>query len=818
MLKDLIVNIAFITVFTFFFSHLFIKNRLVLDWKQKIVLGIVQGVFGTVLIYYGMRYSSTIIIDLRYIPVSVAASFGGFGAAGIAGAIMIVCRLCILPWSEASWSALVMLVLYVCGSVVIIRWIKYYWYRWIGFMVWLVAIMMSVGFFVLNMPLHILGIICAFNCLGGLIAAYLLSYLIRSEQLEQQIRSMQKGLQRLLRSQPGFTATVVRTDPGTYLYTLAEGQLLSEKGWKPEDFEGKTLDEITVLSITEQEYVRACFDRVFQGEMVTYEPGIKESGILITMQPVYEKGEVGEIIISGMDLTDRKQKEEADEANKAKSRFLARMSHEIRTPINAIIGLNYLLQQTTLHETQQDYVSKSIMSAKNLLHIVNDILDFSKIEAEKVELEKIDFDLYQVINEISNIISLKAFEKNLKLRCHIHHAVPNRLRGDPFRLNQILLNFTNNAVKFTENGEVSISVGLESIGEHGVRLRFSVRDTGIGMTEAQQSNLLQEFTQADMSTTRKYGGTGLGLVISKNLIELMGGELHIESEIGRGSCFTFTAEFDGSGKTSSGKEKESPRQNLRVLLLCDDDEMKLVLNNQLEKFASAVVIADSQNADHEGYDLVIIDWKLKTANVIQLADRMRRASLSSKRPIILISAYYDRQLQHPEYLTAFDKVLQYPLSQSSLYRELNALLLPESKGGEQEYKQADNFDLLQRAVVLLVEDNEINQLVASEVLKDAGMIVEVADNGEEAVKLASLKRYDAILMDLQMPVMDGVEATKRIRRMDHASHTPIIAMTADAMKGVHEQVIEAGMDAYITKPFDRIQLFGVLQRLIQKAI
>lgn len=570
-----------------------------------------------------------------------------------------------------------------------------------------------------------------------------------------------------------------------------------------------------------------------------------------------ESGEIGGVILAGVDITERKQAEEtlnqykdhlevlveertselesknllladakelAESANRAKSEFLANMSHEIRTPMNAIIGLNYLLQQTELTERQKDYVGKTVLSAKSLLTIISDILDFSKIEAKKIVLERIDFDLYEIMSNISNIIGFSLYEKGLKLHFSIHHEVPQVLNGDPFRLNQVLLNLVNNALKFTDEGEIGITVSVASHDDSGVSLRFEVRDTGIGMTPAQQDLLFHGFTQADMSTTRKYGGTGLGLVISKSIVELMQGEIYVESELGKGSSFIFTVKFEVGSEHLFSAPVASYLKFLRVLLICDDEEMRLVLKSQLEQFQFIVNAVDSAHHALEQikasgrYDLVMIDWNLQDEKAHTLAEKIKLEYATPVQVIVLISSYHESELGLNSQTASVKKVLYYPMSQSQLYNQITNLFQEQlqtkiaSPHGENEAKK---MHMLRNTEVLLVEDNEINQQVAQAILQEMDIRVDVAENGIEALKRASTKQYDAILMDLQMPLMDGFEATRNIRDFDQ--ETPIIAMTADAMQGVKEQVLEAGMDAYISKPFEPIQLFSVLQRTIQSS-
>ncbi|TBL72658.1 response regulator [Paenibacillus thalictri] len=516
-------------------------------------------------------------------------------------------------------------------------------------------------------------------------------------------------------------------------------------------------------------------------------------------------------------------KETAEAANRAKGEFLANMSHEMRTPLNAVIGLSYLLQQTNLTERQLEYVDKTVLSAQNLMTLINDVLDFSKIEAKKIVIEQVSFDLYEVLSHISNLISIKALDKGLKLRLSVKPDVPQRLIGDPFRLSQILLNLSNNAVKFTHAGAVAIEVRLIEENERETVLEFAVSDTGIGITPEQQEMLFREFTQADMSTTRKYGGTGLGLVISKNLAELMDGTIRVESEQGKGSCFLFSARF-AAGMGELAKEEHAPRQTdrlnrLEVLLISDNAELRVVLKRQLEQLGYAVCVSGSDTGAVEqavqkgGYDLVLADWQLQGSDVAQLTNRLREDNAG----FAWISGEYVSELQ----TAAVEKVLYYPIGEARLSKELLRLVQHRWPAGEAAgngFEHEDKYTELRNASVLIVEDNEINQQVAKEILNGMGVQVDIAANGMEALERLGEDRvggYDAILMDLQMPVMDGYETARRIRGQARWTHTPIIAMTADAMKGVREQVLEGGMNAYIAKPFDPVQLFGLLQRYIQ---
>jgi len=519
-------------------------------------------------------------------------------------------------------------------------------------------------------------------------------------------------------------------------------------------------------------------------------------------------------------------KQSAEAANLAKSEFLANMSHEIRTPMNAIIGLGHLLRKTELTERQQDYSNKMMLSANNLITIINDILDYSKIEANKIVLERIDFDLFEVLHNVSNVTNVKAFEKGLHIHFVIHHEVPQMLVGDPYRLGQVLINLLNNAVKFTEKGEVSIEIERMEDADDGtnVTLRCFIRDTGIGMTKEQLSKLFRHFSQADMSTTRKYGGTGLGLVISKELVQLMGGRMQVDSEPGVGSCFSFTMKLEQSSRTFVNLPSDNTFRFKNVLLVCDEPEMKRVLRSQLEQFRFQVTIVETEKEVIEQlfyggcFDLIIVDWKLQQEDSIRLAERIHQYSTSPMQIIVLITAYHDPQLTNRIRYTPIEKVLYYPMSQSQLYNEMLSLfhkhMLDKQPAAHSQEKQ-QKLSSLQDVRILLVEDNDINQQIASEMLKSMGAVVDIAENGEEALEMVDRSQYDVVLMDLQMPVMDGMEAARLMRVRSRLANVPIIAMTADAMKGVKEKVLEQGMNAYITKPFEPSQLYAVLHRFMK---
>ncbi|RYE40962.1 MAG: response regulator [Hyphomicrobiales bacterium] len=689
------------------------------------------------------------------------------------------------------------------------------------------------------------------------------------EETQAQAKTLEQQAQELAAQKDAIKATedwyhsIIESSPDGMLVVAADGRITLANpqveamfGYASGELEGMLVDQLVPPSVSPRHSeLRSSFGREGSARLMgagnSRLQGLRKDGtefpIEVGLSRLPEVGGRGDCVCASVrDVTERRRAEDelhqareiAEGATRAKSEFLANMSHEIRTPMNAIIGMSHLALQTDLDKKQRNYIEKVHRAAESLLGIINDILDFSKIEAGKMSMEQVDFRLEDVLDHVANLIGMKAEDKGLELLFSTADDVPTALVGDPLRLGQILANLGSNAVKFAEQGEIvlGIEVAGQQVEQGGeVELHFWVKDSGIGMTAEQCERLFKSFSQADSSTTRRYGGTGLGLAISKTLVEMMQGRIWVDSTVGQGSTFHFHVHFGLQAQPMPRRMFDADELlGLSILVVDDNAAAREILSTMARRFGLEVDTArdgeeglhmvESADSRALAYDLVLMDWKMPRMDGAETVRRMQALEGGAAPAVIMVTAFGREEAMNAVHSRGarVNAVLTKPVTASTLLEAVGEALgrgrLVSDRVTTRAQGQTEHLQQLKGARVLLVEDNPLNQELATELLRQAGMEVVLANNGQQALDLLGADpRFDGVLMDCQMPVMDGYTATRHLRSLPQFADLPIIAMTANAMAGDREKVIEAGMVDHIPKPLRVDEMFACMARWIKPA-
>jgi PAS domain S-box-containing protein len=684
----------------------------------------------------------------------------------------------------------------------------------------------------------------------GAIIGYLL--IGTDNTARKEIEAEQKQLGQRLRDQQFYTRSLFESNIDALMTTDPAG-IITDVNKQMEALTDCTRDELIGAPFrkyfTNPDQAAAVIKLVLSEKKVTdYELTVrirdgKETVVSLNATTFYDRDRVLQgVFAAARDVTERKildqvlqertvelenAKSAAENANLAKSDFLSNMSHEIRTPMNAIVGMSHLALKTELTPRQRDYIRKIKISSRHLLGIINDILDFSKIEEGRLTIEHTEFELEKVLGNVASLIAEKASAKGLEMIFDVDREVPANLIGDPLRLGQILINYTNNAITYTEHGEIDIAISLREQTDEDVLLYCTVRDTGSGLTEEQMGRLFQRFSQADASTTREFGGTGLGLAISKRLAELMGGEVGVESEAGKGSTFWFTARLGRGVGEHHHPALSADLRGKRVLVVDDNENAGQMLADLLDSMGLSVDQAESGKAaiaavvraERKGapYAIVFLDWQMPGMDGNETARQIGKLPIARPQ-MIMVTAFGREEVLKVAEDAGIEDVLIKPVNPSVLYDSVIRILGGAVDGvrtsGETSFDSFAQFAAIKGSRILLVEDNDLNQEVATELLCDAGFVVDLARNGEIALEMIRTGDYGMVLMDMQMPVMDGLTATREIRGDVRFRDLPVVAMTANASRKDRDRCLAAGMNDHVSKPIEPEMLWKALLQWI----